>query len=139
MERVELPINYKPSQDEEYMNELQLNYFKSKLLSWKQELLVVSKETIENLKTEKTLEPDLNDRASTESDISFELRTRGRYKKLISKIEAALERVESGEYGYCEVTGEEIGLNRLEARPIATMTIESQEKHESTERQYSED
>jgi DnaK suppressor protein len=139
MERVELPMDYKPNQNEEYMNDSQLKYFKGKLLSWKQELLISSKETINNLKTETTLEPDLNDRASTESNIAFELRTRGRYKKLISKIEAALGRVESGEYGYCEVTGEEIGLNRLEARPIATMTIESQEKHESSERQYSED
>ncbi len=139
MERVELSMDYKPNQDEEYMNDLQLKYFKNKLLTWKNELLVSSKETINNLKTEKLLEPDLNDRASTESDIAFELRTRGRYKKLISKIEAALGRVETGEYGYCEITGEEIGINRLEARPIATMTIESQEKHESSERQYNND
>lgn len=133
---VKLPAGYKPSEDEKYMSSKQLHYFRQKLLAWRQELLEESRETIEHLKEENWHEPDIADRASLETEAGVELRTRNRYLKLISKIDSALKRIETGEYGYCEVTGEEIGLKRLEARPIATMTVEAQERHEKLEKQY---
>ena len=118
------------------MNPRQLEYFKEKLLAWRDELLAESQETINNLKEENWREPDLSDRASLETEAGVELRTRNRYLKLIGKIDSALKRIEDGSYGYCEETGEPIGLKRLEARPIATMTIEAQERHERMEKQY---
>lgn len=136
---VVLPMNYKPSDNEEYMNPQQLEYFRQKLLAWKEELLEESRATIMHLQEENLNEPDLNDRATVEMETALELRTRDRYRKLLDKIEAALKRIETGEYGYCEATGEEIGLKRLEARPIATLCIEAQERHENYERQHSEE
>ncbi len=133
---VKLPKNYTPSEDEAYMNPKQLTYFRQKLLAWRDELLKESQETIDHLKEENWREPDLSDRASLETEAGVELRTRNRYLKLINKIDSALKRIDEGEYGYCEETGEPIGLKRLEARPIATMTIEAQERHERMERQY---
>lgn len=130
---------YKPSEKEEYMNEKQLNYFRGKLLAWREELIAESQETINNLKEENWQEPDLSDRASLETEAGVELRTRNRYLKLIGKIDAALRRIEDGSYGYCEETGDPIGIKRLEARPIATMTIEAQERHEKLEKQYIEE
>ena len=130
---------YKPSEKEEYMNEKQLNYFREKLLAWREELIAESQETINNLKEENWQEPDLSDRASLETEAGVELRTRNRYLKLIGKIDAALRRIEDGSYGYCEETGDPIGIKRLEARPIATMTIEAQERHEKLEKQYIEE
>lgn len=130
---------YKPSEKEEYMNKNQLEYFRQKLLQWREELLAESQETINNLKEENWREPDLADRASLETDAAVELRTRNRYLKLIGKIDAALERIATGEFGYCEETGEPIGLKRLEARPVATMTIEAQERHEKAEKQFIEE
>jgi len=133
---IELPEGYKPSPDEEYMSPQQLEYFRRKLLDWRSELLQESENTINHLKEENWQEPDINDRATLETDAALELRTRDRYRKLINKIDAALARIADGTYGYCEETGEEIGLARLEARPIATLTIEAQEKHERLERQH---
>ncbi len=130
---------YKPSEKEEYMNKNQLEYFRQKLLSWREELITESQETINNLKEENWQEPDLSDRASLETEAGVELRTRNRYLKLIGKIDAALRRIEDGNYGFCEETGEPIGIKRLEARPIATMTIEAQERHEKLEKQYIEE
>lgn len=127
---------YKPSNDEEYMNPQQLEYFRQKLLEWKSSLLEESRETLTHLKEENWNEPDLNDRASIETDTAIELRTRDRYRKLLDKIEEALVRIEKNEYGYCEETGEPIGLKRLEARPVATLCIEAQERHESYEKQH---
>lgn len=132
-------VNYKPSEKEEYMNKNQLEYFRHKLLAWREELITESQETINNLKEENWQEPDLSDRASLETEAGVELRTRNRYLKLIGKIDAALRRIEDGSYGYCEETGEPIGIKRLEARPIATMTIEAQERHEKLEKQYIEE
>lgn len=129
-----LPDGYKPSSDEEFMNPLQLEYFRRKLLDWKKEILSESENTLAGLQKEPLREPDMNDRASSETDWSIELRTRDRQRKLISKIDAALRRIDEGEYGYCEVTGEPISLGRLEARPIATMTLEAQERHERQEK-----
>ena len=126
--------NYRPSADEPFMNEQQLQYFKAKLLDWKESILRESAGTLQQLQTDSLREPDLTDRASSETDWSIELRTRDRQRKLISKIDAALRRIEEGEYGYCEVTGEPISLGRLEARPIATMTVEAQERHERNEK-----
>lgn len=133
-----VPKSYKPSEKEEYMCPKHLAYFKNKLLEWKQELLDDSQATIEELQDGDWQEPDVSDRATLETDTGITLRTRNRYLKLISKIDSALERIEEGEYGYCEETGEEIGLKRLEARPIATLCIEAQEKHEQVEKQYEE-
>ena len=127
---------YKPSEKEEYMNEAQLEYFRQKLLKWREELLAESQETINNLKEENWREPDLSDRASLETEAAVELRTRNRYLKLIGKIDAALKRIEDGEYGYCEETGDPIGIKRLEARPVATLSIEAQERHEKAEKQF---
>jgi DnaK suppressor protein len=138
--KVVLPPNYKPSAKEEYMCNEQLEYFRQKLVSWKAELSTELKNTLDNLKEENWQESDITDRATVETDASLELRTRDRYRKLINKINDALIRIEKGDYGYCEETGEEIGLKRLEARPIATLSIEAQERHERDERtHYDED
>jgi DnaK suppressor protein len=131
---VQLPPEYSPSADEPFMNEQQLVYFRAKLLRWREDILREGRETLATLQAEPLREPDVTDRASNETDWSIELRTRDRQRKLISKIESALRRIDEGEYGYCEVTGEPISLARLEARPIATMTLEAQEKHERLER-----
>lgn len=126
--------NYAPREEEEFMNPKQLAYFKAKLLAWKKQILNETSETQEKLQSESLREPDVNDRASNETDWSLELRTRDRQRKLIGKIDAALHRIDIGEYGYCEITGDPISLARLSARPIATMTIEAQEKHEREEK-----
>jgi DnaK suppressor protein len=131
---LKLPENYRPSSDEEFMNPRQLAYFRRKLIDWKESILRESAGTLETLKAEPMREPDVNDRASSETDWGIELRTRDRQRKVISKIDAALRRIETGDYGYCEVTGEPISLARLEARPIATMTLEAQERHERDEK-----
>jgi len=126
--------DYRPSPDEPFMNDRQLTYFKNKLLDWKDSILRESAGTLQQLQVDSLREPDLTDRASSETDLSIELLTRDRQRKLISKIDSALRRIEEGEYGYCEVTGEPISLGRLEARPIATMTVEAQERHERNEK-----
>ena len=140
----ELPANdadddYRPSADEAFMNPRQQAYFRTKLLRWKDAILKEAVTTLSQLQVEPLREADLTDRASSETDWSIELRTRDRQRKLISKIDAALRRIEEGEYGYCEVTGEPISLGRLEARPIATMTVEAQERHERNEKVSRED
>ena len=131
-----LPPDYSPSEKEEYMNAMQLEYFRRKLLSWKEELLQESSDTVHHLQEETHNEPDMADRASTETDRAIELRARDRQRKLISKIDSALARIDEREYGYCEETGEPIGLARLEARPIATLSIEAQEQHERDEKTH---
>ena len=133
------PVAYRPSDDEPFMNERQLAYFKHKLMAWRDDILRESKGTVVNLKAETENHPDLVDRASSESDRALELRTRDRQRKLISKIEDALRRIEDGSYGYCEDTGEPIGLGRLEARPTATLSVEAQERHERRERVHRDD
>ena len=125
---------YRPSADDPFMDERQLTYFRDKLIAWKDAILRESEGTLATLQAEPLREPDFNDRASSETDWSIELRTRDRQRKLISKIDAALRRIDDGDYGYCEVTGEPISLGRLEARPIATMTLEAQEHHERQEK-----
>jgi DnaK suppressor protein len=137
--RATLPEDYRPSEDEEFMNPLQVEYFRQKLLRWRLELLADSAETLRSLQEESLLKPDLTDRASLETERSIELRTRDRERKLISKINAALHRLDSGTYGYCEETEEPIGIRRLEARPIATLSIEAQERHERMERTHRDD
>lgn len=137
---IELPPDYKPSEDEEYMNPMQLEYFKRKLLKWKDELLQGSEETLKNL-TEETGDSysssgDEVDRANDEALKQLELRARDRERKLIAKIDAALKRIEDGTFGYCEITDEPIGIKRLEARPVATMSVEAQEEHETKEKLY---
>ena len=129
-----LPIGYRPNGDEAFMNPQQLAYFRRKLLDWKDSILRESAGTLETLKAEPMREPDVNDRASSETDWGIELRTRDRQRKVISKIDSALRRIETGDYGFCEVSGEPISLQRLEARPIATMTLEAQERHERDEK-----
>jgi len=136
---IQLPSDYRPTSEEEFMNPKQLEYFRKKLLSWKEDIIRESAETLQTLQSESLREPDIADRASSETDWSIELRTRDRQRKLISKIDAALERIDSGEYGYCEVTGDPISLSRLDARPIATMTVEAQERHEKMEKVYRDD
>jgi DnaK suppressor protein len=131
--------DYRPSEDEPFMNDRQLEYFKNKLLAWKEEILRESRETVTHLQKETENHADLADRASSETDRALELRTRDRQRKLISKIDQALRRVEDGSYGYCEETGEPIGLARLEARPTATMSVEAQERHERRERVHRDD
>jgi DnaK suppressor protein len=133
------PSEYRPSPDEPFMNERQLNYFKQKLLNWKEDILRESRETVTHLQLETENHPDLADRASSETDRALELRTRDRQRKLISKIDDALHRIEEGVYGFCEETGEPIGLARLEARPIATLSLEAQERHERRERVHRDD
>jgi len=130
---------YRPSLDEPFMNPRQQEYFRDKLLRWKEAILKEAEVTLSQLQVEPLRESDLTDRASSETDWSIELRTRDRQRKLIAKIDAALRRIEEGEYGYCEVTGEPISLGRLEARPIATMTVEAQERHERNEKVSRED
>ena len=134
-----LPDDYRPAEDEPFMNDRQLEYFRRKLINWKNELLEQSAETIDNLQDSARNVPDLADRASEETDRALELRTRDRQRKLVAKIDAALRRIENGEYGYCEMTGEPISLRRLDARPIATMTLEAQERHERRERVHRDD
>ncbi len=136
MDKVILSEGYKPSENEEYMSPMQLEYFRQKLLNWREDLLAESRETLNHLKEETWNESDLNDRASVETETTIELRTRDRYRKLIDKIESALERINKGGYGYCEETGEAIGLKRLEARPVATLCIEAQERHENYEKTH---
>ncbi len=137
--RVTLPPDYRPSEDEEFMNDLQLEYFRQKLLRWRNELIREAGETLSHLTQENLQQPDMADRASLETDHQIELRTRDRERKLISKIDSALSRIEDGSYGYCEETDEPIGLKRLEARPIATLTLEAQERHERMERTHRDD
>lgn len=129
-----LPEGYRPSDEEEFMNSAQREYFKLKLLSWRDQLLKESSETINALQNEVIAEPDIVDSAANEADRAIELRARDRERKLINKIEEALRRIEEGSYGYCEETGDPIGVRRLEARPIATLSIEAQERHERRER-----
>jgi DnaK suppressor protein len=136
---IELPAGYAPSESEPFMNERQREYFRRKLMGWKEEILRESRETIHNLQAETTPFADLADRASTEAERQLELRTRDRQRKLIAKIDAALRRLEDGSYGFCEETGEPISLKRLDARPIATLSIEAQERHERRERVYRDD
>ena len=131
---VDFDETYRPSAAEPFMNPRQLAYFKAKLQAWKADILREAQGTLAQLQTDSLREPDVTDRASSETDWSIELRTRDRQRKLISKIDAALRRIEDGEYGYCEVTGEPISIARLIARPIATMTLEAQERHERNER-----
>lgn len=130
---------YRPSEDEPFMNERQREYFRRKLLTWKDEILAEAKETLANLQNENENQPDIADRASSETDRAIELRARDRQRKLIAKIDAALARIDDGTYGYCEETGEPISLKRLDARPIATLSIEAQERHERNERVHRDD
>ncbi len=134
-----LPEDYRPAEDEPFMNERQLEYFRRKLLNWKAEILTGSRETLEGLQDSARNVPDIADRASEETDRALELRTRDRQRKLVAKIDSALRRIENGDYGFCEVTGEPISLKRLDARPIATMTLEAQERHERRERVHRDD
>ena len=139
MADVKLPENYVPSDDEPFMNAKQKEYFRRKLEQWKDDIAEESKATIAALQEENNNHPDLTDRASSESERSLELRTRDRQRKLVAKIDAALRRIEEGTYGYCEVTGDPIGLKRLDARPVATLSIEAQEAHERNEKIYRDD
>lgn len=134
-----LPPDYRPSEDEPFMNERQRTYFRQKLQAWKEEIIRQTKETLAGLHEDSTQHADLADRATSETDRALELRARDRQRKLIAKIDAALARIEDGSYGYCEETGEPIGLKRLDARPIATLSLEAQERHERRERVYRED
>jgi DnaK suppressor protein len=135
VKKVKLPKGYKPSPDEEYMNPLQIEYFRQKLITWRDELVEESRETISNLQSEVRDVGDEAERATRETENSLELRTRDRYRKLINKINKTLARIDDGEYGYCEETGEEIGLQRLEARPIATLCLDAQERWEIRQKQ----
>ncbi|WP_455482579.1 RNA polymerase-binding protein DksA [Bartonella sp. B35(2025)] len=130
---------YRPSEDEPFMNEQQKAYFRAKLVSWKNDILKEARETLDNLQEESAGQPDLTDRASCETDRTIELRARDRQRKLISKIDAALERIDNGTYGFCEETGEPISIKRLEARPIAVLSLEAQERHERREKVYRDD
>jgi DnaK suppressor protein len=134
-----LPEDYRPAEDEPFMNKRQLEYFRRKLLNWKADLLDESRTTVTALQDGTRSIPDVADRASEETDRALELRTRDRQRKLITKIDAALRRIEEGEYGYCEVTGDPISLKRLDARPIATMTLEAQDRHERREKVHRDD
>jgi DnaK suppressor protein len=138
MSKEELPEGYKLSKEDPFMNECQLEYFRQKILKWRQEICMGSAETINNLQETSETESDFNDRASAELERALELRTRDRERKLLSKIDAALKRINDGTYGYCEETGDPISLARLEARPIATLSIEAQERHEYKEKVYRE-
>ena len=129
-----LPKNYKPTKKEKFMNAKMKEYFRQKLISWKTDLLKESSQTLNNLQNENEAKPDITDRASEEIDRSFELRTRDRERKLINKIDAALQRIEDGSYGYCDETGDPISIKRLEARPVATLSLEAQEMHEKAEK-----
>lgn len=134
-----LPLNYIPNENEPYMNASQLEYFRQKLLKWREELQKETVETLHHMQEESLNEPDVNDRASTETDRSMELRTRDRERKLVLKINQALERINDGTYGFCEETGVPIGIARLNARPIATLCLEAQELHERLEKTYREE
>jgi len=138
-QEVFLPDDYRPAEDEPFMNERQLEYFRRKLLAWKTDLLADSRDTIEGLQDGTRNIPDMADRASEETDRALELRTRDRQRKLVAKIESAMRRIDEGEYGYCEVTGDPISLKRLDARPIATMSLEAQERHERREKVHRDD
>jgi DnaK suppressor protein len=133
---IQMPVNYRPTDGEEFMNPRMREYFRRRLLDWRDEILRDAQVTLQNLQEEQPPEADLADRATTETDRALELRTRDRQRKLIAKIDAALRRVEDGSYGYCEETGDPISLKRLEARPIATLSIEAQERHERRERTH---
>ena len=134
-----LPPDYKPSANEEYMNEMQLEYFRQKLINWKKSIVSQSVDTLEDLRQGGLNQPDDVDRASLETDKALDLRTKDRIRKLITKIDEALDRIEDGSYGYCEETGEPIGLERLEARPVATLSIEAQERHERLEKTFDDE
>jgi DnaK suppressor protein len=134
-----VPEGYRPSDNEEFMNPIQVEYFRQKLLDWKNELLSEASETLNNLSEENLQKPDVTDRAQVESDTSIRLRTRDRERKLLSKIESALRRIEDGSYGYCEETDEPISLKRLEARPIASLSLDAQERHERNEKTHRDD
>jgi len=134
-----LPEDYRPAEDEPFMNDRQLEYFRRKLLTWKTDLLEESRGTVAGLQDGTRNIPDVADRASEETDRALELRTRDRQRKLIAKIDSALRRIDEGEYGYCEVTGDPISLKRLDARPIATMSLEAQERHERREKVHRDD
>ena len=134
-----LPEDYSPAENEPFMNDNQLEYFRVKLLTWKAELLEDSRDTVAGMKDQTRNIPDVADRASEETDRSLELRTRDRQRKLVSKIDAALRRIDEGEFGYCSITGEPISLKRLDARPIATMSLEAQERHERREKVHRDD
>ena len=133
---ITLPQNYRPTEREPFMNPMQQEYFRQKLLKWKGELIEESNQTLQNMQEESLAQPDLADRATAETDRSLELRTRDRERKLIRRIDEALKRIEDGSYGYCLETGEEIGIKRLEARPVATLSVEAQERRERREKQY---
>ena len=136
---VVLAPDYKPSADEEYMSEMQLEYFRQKLENWKKSLVSQSENTLDDLRQGGLNQPDDIDRASLETDKSLDLRTKDRIRKLITKIDEALDRIEDGSYGYCEETGEPIGIERLEARPVATLSIEAQERHERMEKTFDDE
>ncbi len=136
---IQLKANYRPTESEPFMNPRMKEYFRRKLTAWKEDILRESNQTLQHLQEDTSQEPDIADRASTETDRSLELRTRDRQRKLISKIDAAMKRIDDGSYGYCEETGEPISLKRLEARPIATLSIEAQERHERRERTHRDD
>jgi DnaK suppressor protein len=136
---VSLPRNYRPTEKEKFMSARQTEYFRRKLAQWKEDIILEAQETLQHLQEESLQEPDIADRASAETERSLELRTRDRQRKLVSKIDEALRRLEEGTYGYCEDTGEPISLNRLDARPIATLSIEAQERHERREKSYRDD
>ena len=136
---LEIDQEYRPREDEPFMNERQREYFRGKLLQWKDDILREAKETLQHLQDENQNHPDIADRASSETDRAIELRARDRQRKLIAKIDSALDRIDDGSYGYCEETGDPISLKRLEARPIATLSIEAQERHERRERVYRDD
>ena len=139
VEEPAIPEGYRPGEDEPFMNERQLEYFRRKLLGWKDDILRESRETLSHLQAETENHPDILDRSSSETDRALELRTRDRQRKLISKIDEALRRIDDGSYGYCEETGDPISLRRLDARPIATLSIEAQERHERREKVYRDD
>ncbi len=139
MSSVELPEEYRPSESEEFMNDRQVEYFRKKLQDWKDSLIEESKTTIEDMQSDARNIPDVADRASEETDRSLELRTRDRQRKLVAKIDSALRRIDDGSYGYCDDTGEPISLKRLDARPIATLSLEAQERHERKEKVHRDD
>lgn len=136
---VQVDMDYRPREEEPFMNDRQREFFRAKLSRWKEDILREARETLQHLQDENQNHPDLADRASSETDRSIELRARDRQRKLIAKIDAALQRIDDGSYGYCEETGEPISLKRLEARPIATLSVEAQERHERRERVYRDD
>jgi len=136
---IPLPLDYRPLEGEEFMNPVMQEFFKQKLLAWREELLAESSATLQTLQNETLQEPDLADRASSETERALELRTRDRERKLIGKIDEALRRIDENEYGFCEITGDPINIRRLEARPIATMTLEAQEQHERMEKVHRDD